>query len=145
VPFDQPLSVKATCDLLESRKDNPKLPSAQEYLVELQSFNQFLGWRVLVIPFALWFAMLLALAYFGNAYLPPPREVRRQVSLWIIGVISVASVGFAAGTWLLWKRPASLSCPHCQRSLIGNRPIVVASRHCPGCGGRVLRDPESFA
>src|SRR5439155_24421884 len=33
-------------------------------------------------------------------------------------------------------------CPHCGAGLWRNLPIVVATRNCPGCGRRVVEEPD---
>lgn len=36
-----------------------------------------------------------------------------------------------------------LACPHCGTSLSRNAALVVATRNCPGCGRRVVADPDA--
>jgi Zn finger protein HypA/HybF involved in hydrogenase expression len=40
------------------------------------------------------------------------------------------------------KRPAELRCPHCEHALVEAAAVVIATRHCPRCGRRVLAEPD---
>ena len=52
----------------------------------------------------------------------------------------VAIAGFC---WLhrISKKTVEHWCAHCQKSLLGMRHLVVATKTCPYCGQRVLADP----
>jgi DNA-directed RNA polymerase subunit RPC12/RpoP len=39
------------------------------------------------------------------------------------------------------SRDPRTRCPHCRAKLAGQPALVIASRNCPECGGRVLADP----
>ncbi len=53
-------------------------------------------------------------------------------------------VMFAGFWWLhrLSKKTPELLCPHCKKSIVGMRHIVVATKNCPHCGRRVLAEPD---
>jgi DNA-directed RNA polymerase subunit RPC12/RpoP len=38
------------------------------------------------------------------------------------------------------ERQAGIACPHCAKALANHKAIVIASRNCPHCGGRVIED-----
>jgi hypothetical protein len=44
-----------------------------------------------------------------------------------------------------YKKFATLTCPHCAKSLVQQASIVIASRNCPHCGQKVIAGPHPTA
>ena len=42
------------------------------------------------------------------------------------------------------KQDARLTCPSCNKSLLGMNQLVVATRNCGHCGKRVLAEPDGL-
>jgi hypothetical protein len=96
-------------------------------------------------------ATALGLFFFLNWLLVPPDSPPGQtITGWIGGACFVTCVVVLIGGVMVldrrFKRPAILKCRHCQGSLIEPGSwIVIASRHCPHCGRRVLAEPDDAA
>lgn len=70
-------------------------------------------------------------------------EVGTEIALLLL--ICLALGVFLTGMWLGYRRgnrDPLLNCTHCNKMLVENRKIVVATRNCVHCGKRVLAEPE---
>jgi DNA-directed RNA polymerase subunit RPC12/RpoP len=63
----------------------------------------------------------------------------------IVGLVPVPFVLAWFAVLFIWDRRAArdprLRCPYCAKRLDESRRLVVATRNCPHCGRKVLKEP----
>jgi uncharacterized protein (DUF983 family) len=142
VPFDRPLDAVVIEGPTPATPDNPKLPAVADFLQAWQAYVRY-SFRVIAYPtIAIMFvSMALVLAVLVNRTPAAgiPRPARDFVAWLIFGSMFSPPMLYAVVATCRWRRPELLSCPHCRKPLMQLRQVVVASRHCGHCGGRVLR------
>jgi hypothetical protein len=143
VPFERPLNVEPEAPRAAT-SDDPKLPTVYEYRLDLRRYFRYSVF-VLFLPtiFFLLASVWLVLGVIMYRREPPPapRVPVTRVEMWLaIACMASPPLLYAVVALARWRRPSLLTCRRCRRALIARRNEVIASRHCPRCHGRVLRD-----
>jgi len=139
LPFYRPLHGKYETIPTPATTDDRNRPAASAFIGDVVAYFRYLQ-RVILWPttgIGTGCVLLLLALILTSA---EQQALRSTIALLLV-LVGLLPTLYLIIAWACWRRPALLTCPHCNRFLVALRSIVIASRHCPHCGCRLLREP----